>query len=48
MPEEAGKAHLKLLSKLARHVMKQEFRDELYAAAATPADAVNTINSVVV
>ena len=47
MPEDAGKAHLKLLSKLARHVMNQEFRDELYAAA-TPADAVNTINSVVV
>lgn len=48
MPEDAGKAHLKLLSKLARHVMNQEFREELYAAAATPADAVNTINSVVV
>lgn len=45
VPEEAGKAHLKLLSKLARHVMKQEFRDELYAAA-LPADAVNTIQSV--
>lgn len=47
MPEDAGKAHLKLLSKLARHVMNQEFREELYAAA-TPADAVNKINSVVV
>ena len=46
VPEDAGKAHLKLLSKLARHVMKQEFREELYAAV-TPADAVNTINSVV-
>ncbi|MEY8576702.1 fructose-specific PTS transporter subunit EIIC [Corynebacteriaceae bacterium 6-324] len=45
VPEGAGKAHLKLLSKLARHVMKQEFRDELYAAA-LPADAVNTIQSV--
>lgn len=45
VPEEAGKAHLKLLSKLARHVMKQEFRDELYAAA-LPADPVNTIQSV--
>ncbi|PQM75328.1 fructose-specific PTS transporter subunit EIIC [Corynebacterium sp. J010B-136] len=45
VPEDAGKAHLKLLSKLARNVMKEEFREELYAAA-TPTDAVNTIESV--
>lgn len=46
VPEDAGKTHLKLLSKLARNVMKEEFRDELYAAR-TPADAVEAINNVI-
>ncbi|APT82077.1 fructose-specific PTS transporter subunit EIIC [Corynebacterium ammoniagenes] len=45
VPEDAGKAHLKLLSKLARNVMKQEFRDELYAAN-TPEDAAASIQKV--
>lgn len=33
VPDDAGKQHLKLLSKLARSLMKQDFRDKLYAAA---------------
>ena len=46
VPDNAGKAHLKLLSKLARNVMKEDFRNALYAAQ-TPSDAVSTINGVV-
>ena len=46
VPDNAGKAHLKLLSKLARNVMKEDFRNTLYAAQ-TPSDAVSTINGVV-
>ena len=46
VPDNAGKAHLKLLSKLARNVMKEDFRNELYAAQ-TPTDAVDVINEVV-
>ena len=46
VPDNAGKAHLKLLSKLARNVMKEDFRNALYAAQ-TPAAAVSTINGVV-
>src|SRR5699024_11672283 len=46
VPDNAGKAHLKLLSKLARNVMKEDFRNALYAAH-TPSDAVSTINGVV-
>ena len=46
VPEDAGKAHLKLLSKLARNVMKEEIRDKLYTAQ-TPAAAVEAINNVV-
>ncbi|OFS21846.1 fructose-specific PTS transporter subunit EIIC [Corynebacterium sp. HMSC04H06] len=33
VPDDAGKQHLKLLSKLARSLMKQDFRDKLFAAA---------------
>lgn len=32
VPEDAGKQHLKILSKLARSLMRAEFRDELLAA----------------
>ena len=46
VPDNAGKAHLKLLSKLARNVMKEDFRNALYAAQ-TPAAAVDVINEVV-
>ena len=46
VPDNAGKAHLKLLSKLARNVMKEDFRNTLYAAQ-TPAAAVDVINEVV-
>jgi len=46
VPDNAGKAHLKLLSKLARNVMKEDFRNELYAAQ-TPNAAVDVINEVV-
>lgn len=46
VPDNAGKAHLKLLSKLARNVMKEDFRNALYAAQ-TPSDAVDVINEVV-
>ena len=46
VPEDAGKTHLKLLSKLARKVMETRFRDELYAAQ-YPTEAVATINNIV-
>jgi PTS system fructose-specific IIC component len=45
VPEDAGKTHLKVLSKLARNVMKPEFRDELYTAD-TPEDAAAMIQKV--
>lgn len=45
VPESAGKAHLKLLAKLARNVMKQEFRDELYSAQ-TSEEAIASIRQV--
>ena len=33
MPDDAGKQHLKLLSTLARAIMKEDFRAQLHAAS---------------
>ena len=45
MPDNAGKQHLKLLSKLARNIMKEDFRDQLYGAQ-TRKEAAEIISSV--
>lgn len=42
VPEDAGKTHLKLLSTLARMLMREEFRQQLWQAR-TPEDAVAVI-----
>ncbi|OFO21574.1 PTS mannose transporter subunit IIABC [Corynebacterium sp. HMSC056F09] len=44
VPEDAGKQHLKLLSKLARAIMKDDFRTRLQSAASKD-EAVDIISS---
>lgn len=44
VPDDAGKQHLKLLSKLARAIMKEDFRVRLQSAA-TLEEAVDIISS---
>ena len=45
VPEDAGKKHLKLLSTLARSLMKDTFRSELYAAR-TRAEVSDVVRGV--
>lgn len=45
-PEGGGRAHLKILSKLARALVRGDFVDRLRAAA-TPADIVAAVSEVV-
>ena len=44
VPDDAGKQHLKLLSKLARAIMKEDFRARLESAT-TKEEAVSIISS---
>lgn len=46
VPEASGKQHLKLLSQLARHLMKDDFRAQLRTAA-TSEEVVKLIDGVV-
>ena len=45
VPDNAGKQHLKLLSKLARNIMKEDFRAQLHGAK-TRKEAADIISQV--